>query len=254
MKGKIEIMIFCIVIYLILLIVQIVLLICSIKNNKKIYWRSLFLIEIISIIANCWFMLNDFPESYMFAISSIGYFFLAMGGLIIYSIMLFITICARVIIFEKNEKEKQRASKNPIILILAITLISLGIFSIIYVMFYNFYIRTTIGTVIGFEEESFIIYEVDTDENRYEIENYYAIVLYEVDDEEYQDDYIVDDSVNIGDEIRVYYYSNSKTNALGYIDLGPVIFAIPLFFIGFLLLFIRFKGKIIKCKIKGGLI
>lgn len=222
--------------YWVIFIVQIVLLKKSIRKQEKKYWISLFLIEIIPIMVGSWFFFYGLPgitysNSDMFSgLTALGDGLYLTGALIIYFIMLFITVCARVIIFEKNEKRNQRVSKNPILLILAITLISIEIFSIIYVIYDNFYMRTTTGTVVEIED----------------VENYYALIQYEVDGEEYQGKRYVDDTVNIGDEIKVAY--NYKSKSLGYIITEQPILCLPLFIIGLLLLFIRFKGRIKKRK------
>lgn len=45
---------------------------------------------------------------------------LSFGGVILYSIMLFITICARIMIYERNQKSRERKYTARVIIIIFI--------------------------------------------------------------------------------------------------------------------------------------
>lgn len=60
-------------------------------------------------------------------LSYLGEVLLSFGVSIIYYIMLFITICAKIIIYERNQKQQGKKYANPFISIMALIFVVIGI-------------------------------------------------------------------------------------------------------------------------------
>lgn len=90
---------FLLLFYLIIFVVEIVLLVKSIKNQNKKLWGALIILEIFSVVGSI--ILYNYYESLpgygmMPGLSYFGESLLSFGMAIIYSITFFITICIMI--------------------------------------------------------------------------------------------------------------------------------------------------------------
>lgn len=227
---------FLLILYLIVSIVQIILLVKSIKRKEIKNWIKVFALEVFSIIISTilLFYYNSLPGyGFMPGLSYLGEVLLSFGVAILYSVMLFITICTRIIIYEKHQKQQGKKYTNPSVFIIAIIFIIIGIVFLLDEIIDNWDQKETIGTVIGYEQP-------------YGAE-YWSIIRFFVDGKEYEDDCLMSDT-NIGDNVKVYYYFNTIDETYyitGYLTNNKIIY-IPAFIIGILIIILRFKDDIFK--------
>ena len=94
--------------YMIVFILQIVLLVLSIKKRRKIFWLSLFSLELISTIGAAFIAkyYDGLPGyGFMPGLSYIGEVIFSLGAAVTYGIMLLISICTLVVISIKNNSK-----------------------------------------------------------------------------------------------------------------------------------------------------
>ena len=214
-----------------LFIIQIILLVKSVKKNEKKYWISNSCLEIFSIIlslALLYYYDNIAPRGgFMPGLEYLGEELFQMGILILYFVMLFITAVAGIIVFEKSRKSKGKKSANPLILIMALLFISIGIISLFIEIKDNLGKVKTDGVVIGFEK------------NGIENVEYWPVIQFSVDGKEYQDDYPMNDT-KIGDTVQIYYSVYDNYHISRHLTNNKIIW-IPAFIIGIFIIFLRFK-------------
>ncbi len=146
---------FLIMIYTVTFIFQIIYLVKAIKNKTKKYWIKVFVLEIISIIISIilLFYYNSLPGyGFMHGLSYLVEVLVSFGVTILYSTMLFITICVKIIIFEKYQKQQGKKYANPFVSIIALILIFIGIVFLSDEIIDNWGMTETIGTVVEYEE------------------------------------------------------------------------------------------------------
>lgn len=218
-------------------IIQIIMLVKSIKKNKKKYWISGFCLEIFSIVMSStllYYYDNLAPRGgFMPGLEYLGEELTCMGAGYLYFIMLCITVIAGIIIFEKNQKSQGKKSANPLRLIIAFILIMLGIISSFIEIKDNFGKVETTGTVIGFEEKG-----------TGEYIEFWPIIQFSVDDKKYQADYPMSNT-EIGDTVKIYYSVYDDYNISRHLTNNKIIW-IPAIIIGILIIFFRFKDYIYK--------
>jgi hypothetical protein len=220
------------VISLVVFFIQNFMLVNAVKKKEKKYWVGTFGIEILSIIISIGLIVY---YNNLSGWDSFGGFIYSFLDSILYFIMLCITIISAIVVFEKNQKIKEKKSVNPFVLIIASALIMIGItFLIIEIKDKVIKVETT-GTVVDFEE-------IKTGDGS----EYWPIIEYNVDGQEYQDDYPLSD-VEIGDSVKVYYYIYDKSSiSLYLIDTKSI--WIPTIILGLFIIFLRFKDDILKNK------
>ena len=244
MKNKIKrgkyMDILLLVIYIAIFVIQIILLVKSIKKKEKKYWIRVFVLEIISILVSI--ILYKYYENlpgygFMPGLSYFGEILFSMGAIFLYGIMLCITSLIKIITFEKEQKILGKKHKNPIILIFATMLIFLSIILLYKDIEENLKKEETIGTVVAFNE-----YRSGGGPE------YWPVIRFYVDGAKYEDDYPIDDT-QIGDKIEIYYYpvGNGKYRITTYYTNYKIIY-IPVFIIGVLIIIIRFRNDIFKHK------
>lgn len=215
-----------------LVIIQIILLVKSIKSKEKKYWISNFCLEFFSIVMA--FGLLYYYDclaprgGFMPGLEYLGEELTCMGAGFLYSIMLYITVIARIIVFEKSQKSEGKKSANPFKLIIAFTLVVVGTISLIAEIKDNWGKVETTGTVIDFEE-------IRTGSGM----EYWPIIQFSVDGQEYQDSYPMSDA-EIGDTVKIYYSVYDNYNISRHLTNNKIIW-IPTIIIGILMIFFRFK-------------
>ena len=208
------------ILYLLGFVFQIILLVKSIKKKEKKYWIMVFGLEIIFIII-------------MPGLTYFGETLLSFGANTIYYIMLFITMLAKIITFEREQKRQGKKYANPFLLIIALIFIIIGIISLYNEIRYNWDKKETIGTVIKFTTIGYTEPE--------------PVISFNVEGKEYEDDAIIS-NVEVGDNVKVYYYSKGDSyHITPYLANNKIIY-IPSFIIGLLIIFFRFRY--IKIKVK----
>lgn len=226
------------ILYLVVFVVQIILLVKSIKKKEKKYWINVFVLEIFSIIISIslWFYYESLPGyGFMPGLSYLGEILLSFGVAILYSIMLFITICAKIIIYERHQKQQGKKHANPFISIIALIFIIIGMVSLASELIHNCGKKETIGTVVEYKE-------IRTGGG---IE-YCPIISFFVDGKEYEDDYPMLDDAEIGDNVKIYYYPvNEEYHITLHLTDNKIIY-IPTFIIGILIIILRFKDNLFK--------
>lgn len=227
------------IICLALFIIQIFMLVKSIKKIEKKYWISSFCLEIISIImslALLYYYDCLAPRGgFMPGLEYLGEELTCMGAGFLYAIMLYITLIARIIVYEKRQKSEGKKSANPFRLIIAFTLIIIGIICLFIEIKDNFGKVETTGTVIDFEEKR----------NGGGIE-YWPIIQFSVDGQEYKDDYPMSHA-EIGDTVKIYYSVYDNYLISRHLTNYKMIW-IPAILIGIFIIFFRFKDDITKEK------
>lgn len=220
-------------------IIQIILLVKAIKKKEKKYWISIFCLEIFSVIMSlallyyydCLAPRGGFMPGLEYLVEELT----CMGAGFLYGLMLYITMIARIIVYEKSQKSEGKKSANPFRLIIAFTLIIIGIICLSIEIKDNFGKVKTTGTVIDFEEKR----------SGGGIE-YWPIIQFSVEGQEYQDDYPMSDA-EIGDTVKIYYSVYDNYHISRSLTNYKMIW-IPSFIIGILIIFFRFKDNIMKEK------
>ena len=228
---------FLLILYLVVFIVQIILLVKSIKRKEIKNWIKVFTLEVFSIIISIslLFYYESLPGyGFMPGLSYLGEILLSFGVAILYSIMLFITICAKIIIYEKHQKQQGKKYANPFVSIIAIIFIIIGIVFLSSEIINNWGKKETTGTVVDY-------IEIRTGGG---IE-YWPIIRFYVDGKEYEDDYPIYNA-KIGDDVKIYYHPvNEEYHITSYYPDNKFIY-IPTLIIGILIIILRFKDNIFK--------
>ncbi len=229
---------FLLVVYLIVFIAEIILLVKSIKRKENKYWIKLFLIEIIFIVISfvLWIYYDSLPGyGFMPGLSYWGEILFSIGACFLYSAMLFITTCSRIIIFEKKQKQQGKKYANPLVSIIALIFIVIGIIYLANEIINNWGKKETIGTIVNYED-------VQTGEGV----EYWPIISFYVNGKEYSDHYPMSNT-EIGDNVKIYYYFdsvNEKYHITRYITNNKFIY-ISAFIIGILIFIFKFKDNIL---------
>lgn len=95
------------ILYLVIFIGQIVLLVKAIKKKETKSWIKVFLLEVFSIIISItlWQYYEILPGyGFMPGLSYLDEVLFSFGNTILSAIMLFITICTKIIIYIKSKK------------------------------------------------------------------------------------------------------------------------------------------------------
>lgn len=222
------------ILYLLGFVFQIILLVKSIKKKEKKYWIMVFGLEIIFIIISK--MIENYYNSLpgyglMPGLTYFGEALLSFGANTIYYIMLFITMLAKIITFEREQKRQGKKYANPFLLIIALIFIIIGIVSLYNEIRYNWDKKETIGTVIKFTTIGYTEPE--------------PVISFNVEGKEYEDDAIIS-NVEVGDNVKVYYYSKGDSyHITPYLANNKIIY-IPSFIIGLLITLFRFRYNIFK--------
>lgn len=228
---------FLLILYLVVFIVQIILLVKAIKKKENKKWIKVFVLEVFSIIISIilLFYYESLPGyGFMPGLSYLGEILLSFGVAILYSVMLFITICAKIIIYEKHQKQQGKKYANPFITIIAILFIIIAIVFLSSEIINNWGKKETTGTVVDYKEIR-IGGEIE----------YWPIFRFFVDGKEYEDDYPMTNA-KIGDNVEIYYYLvNEEYHVTRYRTDYKFIY-IPTFIIGLLIIIFRFKDNIFK--------
>lgn len=190
---------FLLILYLLIFISEIVLLVFAVKRKHKKLWIALFSFEIASLIfsqiLSTYF--NSLPGYGIFpGLSYLAEILLSILAFFLYIIMLLISACIRIVTFELNLKKQGKEYANPLGLILAVVLITIGVFSVNYEVSENWDKKETTGIVTDFKDVN-IGGEIKQE----------PIITFYVDGKEYQDTYYIE-NVSIGDELDIYYYPN----------------------------------------------
>lgn len=96
---------FLLITYIVILILQIILLVISIRKKTKKFWRTLFSIELISMLIAIGLMIyyNSLPgEGFMPGLTYLGEMLFSFGAAILYGISFLISIC--IALFSKPRK------------------------------------------------------------------------------------------------------------------------------------------------------
>lgn len=220
------------ILYLLGFVFQIILLVKSIKKKEKKYWIMTFVIEIIFIIISK--IVENYYNSlpgygFMPGLTYMGEILLSFGANTIYYIMLFITIVVKIITFEREQKRLGKKYANPFLLIMALIFIIIGIVSFYNEISYNWDKKEIIGTVTKF--------------TRIGQNEPWPVISFNVEGKEYEDDAIIS-NVEVGDNVKVYYYSNDDSYSITpYLANNKNIY-IPTFIIGLLIILFRFRYSI----------
>ena len=102
---------FILILYLVIFIVQIILLVKAIKKKETKSWVKVFLLEIFSIILSIvlWQYYENLPKhGFMAGLSYFLEIISSLGSTILSAIMLFITICTKIIIYIKNRNNNDK--------------------------------------------------------------------------------------------------------------------------------------------------
>lgn len=220
-------------------IIQIIMLAKAIKKKEKKYWISGFCLEFFSIILSL--VLLYYYDclaprgGFMPGLEYLGEELTCIGAGFLYAIMLYITIIARIIVYEKCQKSEGKKSVNPFRLIMAFTLIIIGMICLSIEIKDNFGKVGTTGTVIDFEE-------IRAGEGM----EYWPVIQFSVDGQEYQDSYPMSNA-EIGDTVKIYYSVYDNYNISRHLANNKMIW-IPAILIGIFIIFFRFKDNIMKRK------
>lgn len=224
--------------YIVLLVFQIVFMVKAIKNKGKGCWIKAFILEIISIIISIclWRYYESLPGyGFMSGLSYLGEVLLSVGVAILYSIVLFITMCAKVIVFEINQKREGKKYVHPCVLILALIFIVIGSLALGTEMIENWGKKNTVGVVVDYEEVR-ISGEIEK----------WPVIRYYVGNEKYEDTYPVIENTKLGDEVEIYYYRAGEDYKITQYKENNKIIYIPTLIIGIIIIIFRFKNEIFK--------
>lgn len=237
---------FLLILYLLIFIADIVLLVFAIKRKSTKLWTVLFSLETISLLFTHFsaFYFNSLPGYGIFpGFSYIGEILLSMLAFFLYILMLFICACIRIITFEFKLKKQAKQNANPLMLISAVVLIIIGVFSVTYEISENWDKKETTGIVTDFKYVN-IGGEIKEE----------PIITFYVDGKEYQDYYFIED-VKIGDKLDIYYYpdeynsdyeSIEKSYSITLFTANSKIIYIPCFALAIIIICFRFKHLLFK--------
>lgn len=236
--------IFLIILYIIVLIVQIICLIKAIKSDRNRSWLCLCGFEIVAIVCvvAILFYYNNLPAlGFMPGLTYLGEVLTCFAAIIVYFIMLFVTICAKIIVYERAQKSQGNVKASPIGLIVAVVFVAMGVIFLTQEILENQGMQVTIGVVSGFKEEEVVYFQ---NGNRNVIREMRPIIKYLVDGNEYEDMGYAD-NVEVGDKVKIHYIQDGDMSE-AYRIIYPTnnkYFYIPLFVIGFVMIVFRFRRK-----------
>lgn len=239
------------ILYAALLIAQITFLVKTIKSNNNKHWMILIGLEIIvfGTAMALGFYYDSLPGyGKMPGFSYMGEVLFSFGAALVNVILLFISICAWIIQFERAKKRQGEKSASPLWLILATIFMFLGIFFLGQEILENQDKRPVDGVIVGAVEEE--VNYVRNGVKSVEIEERPVIRFY-VDGKEYEDDCYMEEKWRIGDEVKVYYWHTSndvRDYRITYLTNNKC-FYIPLLVIGLMIIFFRFQKGFVHIKI-----
>lgn len=234
------------VVYILVAILQIILYIRTIKEKNK-SWLKLILMESMALISAIaiGIYFNNLPGSgFMPGLTYLSEWLFSMGAALLYFIMLFITICSKIIVYEKNLKKQGKKYGQPFYLILSVIFIIIGFISLGIEIYENNGEMETKGTIIAIEDrvDEYVINGV-----RQQRVKQYAIISFNVGGTSYTDDRIKRDGMNIGDVIDIYCkdypHDHADVYKICYHTDNRIIY-IPLFILSAGIVILRFKEKI----------
>ena len=238
------------VIYIIVAILEIILYIRTIKGKNK-SWMKLILMESIALISAILMGIyfNNLPGSgFMPGLTYLGEWLFSMGAALLYFIILFVTICSKIIVYENNLKKQGKKYAQPLYLILAVVFVIIGCVSLAIEIYENKGKIKTMGTIIAIEDR--VEWHINNGIREQYVEQY-AIISFNVNGTNYTDDRIKRDEMNVGDVIDIYCkdYPNDfeDTYKLSYHTDNKIIY-IPLFALSAGIIILRFKDYIFKGK------
>lgn len=232
---------FLMIAYIVVLIVQIICLIKTIKKDNMRYWLYLCGFEIGAIVAVTGVMFYYESLPVVGFMPYLGEFLLCFGAIIVYAVMLFVTVCCKVVIFERKQRRKGVKSASPVKMVAAVVCIAAGIVFWSLELVENRDMHAGKGTVIGFIEEEAVYFQ---DGNRNVVIENRPVIRYVVNGNEYEGTGYAD-NVNAGDEVNIYYMQISGEQE-AYRIVYPTnnkYFYIPLFALGLVIVGLRFGKK-----------
>jgi len=216
-------------IYSLVFILQIVLLIKSVRHKTKKLWAVLLLSELVSLaVATC---LKEYYNSlpgygFMPGFTYMGEVLCSFGASVLYGAVFLISACIFIVI---EEKRKQ------IMPVFALTAFLLWIFGSYYLgdeIIRNFDKTKSTGTIIGFAD-------VHTGGG---IEQW-PVIEFTVEGNRYQQEFPMFEGASAGKEITIYYYPKGDTYKLVLAKTDHKMFYIPAFLFGCIAWFIRQRKK-----------
>lgn len=238
------------VIYIIVAILEIILYILTIKGKNK-SWMKLVLMESIALISAILMggYFNNLPGTgFMPGLTYLGEWLFSMGAALLYFIILFVTICSKIIVYENNLKKQGKKYAQPLYLILAVIFVIIGCISLAIEIYENKGKIKTRGTIIAIEDR--VEWHINNGIREQYVEQY-AIISFNVNGTNYTDDRIKRDEMNVGNVIDIYCkdYPNDFEDIykLSYHTDNKIIY-IPLFALSAGIIILRFKAYIFKGK------
>lgn len=215
--------------YILIFVVQIVLLVKSIRRKSKKLWVGLFLVEIVSMLIAIG--LKEYYDSlpgygFMPGFSYFGEILFSFCASVLYGVLLLISVSIFLAI---EEKKKQI---TPFFALAGFLLWVLGIFYLGNEIIHNYDKTKSIGTVVGFEE-------VQTGGGS----EHWPVIEFTVDNESYQDDYPLYEDAYVGEEIEIYYYPQGDTYKCVIHKTDNKLIYIPAFLLESVALFLRRKKQ-----------
>jgi len=238
------------VVYIFVAVSEIILYIRTIKGKNR-SWLKLIIMEVISLIAAIiiGIYFNNLPGSgFMPGLTYLGEWLFSMGATVLYFIILFVTICSKIIVYEKSLKRQGKKYAQPLYLILAVIFIIIGFISLCIEVYENKGEIKAKGTIIAIEDR--VEWHINNGIREQYVEQY-AIISFNVNGTNYTDDRIKRAEMNVGDVIDIYckdYPSDFEdTYKLSYHTDNKIIY-IPLFVLSAGIIILRFKDYIFKGK------
>ena len=236
------------VVYIIIAILEIILYIRTIKGKNK-SWIKLIFIELIALIVafGIGIYFNNLPGSgFMPGLTYIGEWLFSMAAALLYFVILFITICSKIIVYERSLKKQGIKYAQPFYLILALIFIIIGVISVCLELYENKGEIKTQGKIIHIEDRVEDYINNGVMEQRI---NQYAIIEFNVNGISYTDDRIKRDGMDVGNIIDIYCkdypHDMEDTYKICYHTDNSIVY-IPLFVIAVGIIILRFKDNIFK--------
>lgn len=232
--------IFLFILYLLILVAQITFLVISIRNKKNSNWICLFILEIVSVLLSMGLLIyyNRLPGyGFMPGLSHLGEIILNAGMILLSGLMLFISVCSKIVIFELNLRKENKNYVSPVCLILATSLIFVGVLATGYEILYNIDLEKTNGTVVSIASSSHWGDNVEE-----------VTIEYVIDGEKYEDT-IISHNNKIGDSVDIYYNKYNSSYSITFKENTKGIY-IPAYLMGVLVVIFRFKDGINKKEAK----
>lgn len=218
--------VFLVILFPLIFITQIAYLVYSIVKRKNKNWIGLFVFEILCIA------LATALEIYFSKTSAglFGTFFeylICLVTQLSYLLVLFVTSCIKIVLYEQNLKVQNKSYVNPFCLILATCFIFSGILMSGYEVLTNLDLAKTKGTIVEVDESSYIGDDLA-----------FATISYEVDDEKFEDT-VMRLSPKVGDIVEIYYDADSSSHEIEFKTDTKILY-IPAYLFGLLIIIFRF--------------